>query len=123
MKKILVVVSNHNPNQWAVEQKEGWDDIVYFQFPNIPASATRDDVKKLVTEYIEKIEKALHNKQDVYFCIQGEYLFTILLINKLLDHFSIDKFIFPTTERCVVEIQKEDGSVEKISRFKFVRWR
>ena len=51
--------------------------------------------------------------------VQGEFTLCMFIFAYLPTRI----FIFPTTERVVEEKVKEDGTVEKVQRFRFVRWR
>jgi len=131
-KKILIVVSNHPPEKWEDEQRKGWDKIIYLPFPNIPPSLDREKVEEMAfTFFVNDILDAIVAEKSRYkysFCIQGDYLFSYCLYKNIEECLKKKKkcsplFVFPSTERKVEEKIKEDGSVEKISTFKFVRWR
>ncbi len=124
MKKLLVI-SNHAPEKWSESQKEGWDSIEYIPFPNIPAESTSAEVieqyaiplcGKIGEFYGECDEKGAEG----YVTIQGEFSLCKAIFDSL--HGEV-KFIFPTTERKVVEITNPDGSVTKTATFEFIRWR
>lgn len=125
MKKLLVI-SNHNPNSWSAEQKAGWDEIKYIPFPNIPPTKnTHDIINDEVTDICGKIGKFYAECDeegcDGYVNLQGEYSLCCYVYQSLAN--SEVNFTFPTTERVVEEVIKEDGSVEKKAIFKFVMWR
>lgn len=112
----LVNLSNHNSKNWSNAQKEGFDEIVDIQFPNINPNADENNVELLVNEYIEKIQATKIEN----IMLQGEFTFCFLLQNKLRTRC---KFYIPTTERKVVETIDVNGNATKTAIFEFVRWR
>lgn len=118
----LLVVSNHPPEKWEEAQKVGWDRIDYIPFPNIDPRADRVEINEIAEKLIEKIKKWLFkNYNHGKLCLQGEFTLCYIIFNKL--HTWNDIFVFPTTERVVEEKLLPDGSIEKVSKFRFVRWR
>ncbi|MEM4134328.1 MAG: hypothetical protein QXV73_03950 [Candidatus Micrarchaeia archaeon] len=115
----LLVISNHPPERWAEEQKEGWDRIDYIPFPQVPATASFEQVVEIATPLARAIGEWLSQNPDGKVCLQGEFTLCYILFRSIDDYI----FVFPTTERVVEERQKADGSTEKIATFKFVRWR
>jgi len=136
----LLVISNHPPANWPEEQRRGWDEIVYIPFPNVPPEMSREGVKELANQICQQIESVtggyfadahddgyifyspvFYGGEDWRICIQGEFT----LCAEVMSRFGNcpDRLVFPTTERVVEEVKKEDGSVEKRAIFKFVRWR
>ena len=115
MKKIekLLVISNHPPDKWSDDQKQGWDVIDYIPFPNITASLSKDAVIDLADDLICQIAQDF---PEHTVTIQGEYSLTCSVISRLSN--AGREPIFPTTERVVEE---KDGV--KTSTFKFVQWR
>jgi len=123
----LLVISNHPPEKWVDEQKRGWDEIKFIPFPNVPAEASREEVKEMGEKLLSEIcqltgwhisASGVDTPETEWrLSIQGESTLTFLV----LCHFRTKEelVIFPTTERVVEE---KEGGV-KISTFKFVRWR
>ena len=124
--KTLVVVSNHPVDKWDDTQLQGWDDISYIPHPIIPATMTGVEIDKLVIEVMDKIMLAidLTNVSNTYFCIQGDYSFVFRLWKEIEYSLCVndEQFVFPTTDRKVVETIK-DGVTVKETIFKFVQWR
>ena len=117
--KILCVVSNHPPDTWTDEQKQGWDDFIYVPFPEILPQFTREEVEETAEMFANAIFSNLF-----YYCIQGEYLFTFLLSLKLVQKgISPDRFVYPVSERKEKEEVLPDGTVKKTQYFKFIKWR
>ncbi|GIW60574.1 MAG: hypothetical protein KatS3mg087_1640 [Patescibacteria group bacterium] len=135
MKKLLVI-SNHPPEKWAQEQKTGWDEIVYYQFPQVDPAVNCAPVIEDLAGVIEQVtgwrvvdtwangeryapEKVfvMHAKSPWFVCIQGDFSVTAGVAQKFC--YAPNRLVFPTTERVVEE--KEDGT--KVSVFQFVTWR
>jgi|YNPMSStandDraft_1061717.scaffolds.fasta_scaffold58563_1 hypothetical protein len=121
MKKILINCSNHPSSRWDENQKFGWDKIVDIPLPYIPPEADMEQVKDVAKNIIREVEKICRDNKIERPCImvQGEFSLCSFLYQECQDWI----FFFPTTERLVEEIHKADGSVEKKSQFKFIRWR
>lgn len=130
--KVLVNCSNHPSERWSKEQRENWDCIIDVPFPDVPAYLDTNDRKyqEILIDTKCKIIKAFKNalvpeKTDFqkYLMLQGEFSLCYKLFQ--LKHIDFDGVIFvvPTTERVVEEVTKPDGTTEKRTLFKFVRWR
>jgi hypothetical protein len=115
----LLVISNHPPEKWEDEQKKGWDKIDYIPFPNVPASWDMKQVIDLATSLCEKIGEWLNENPDGKVCLQGDFSLCWVIYRSIDDLV----FVFPTTERVVEERKTEDGRIEKLYHFRFVRWR
>lgn len=113
--KKMLVITNHPIDKWESAQKAGWE-LTYFPFPNVDPHLNSNDIKLHVDLVIHKILNFVQKNTNAYVCLQGEFsvcyrVFTNPKMQKV-------KFIFPTTERVVVE----KGN-EKYSVFRFVQWR
>ena len=136
----LLVISNHPPVNWSENQKRGWEEIVYIPFPNVSPNATREEIRKLADKICKEIETITggyfadtHDDGYIFYspvfyggeewkiCIQGEYSLCAEIFSRFGN--CPDRLVFPTTERIVEEIVKENGTIEKKAIFKFVRWR
>ena len=121
MKRILIVCSNHDPKSWTNEQRNGWDEIYYIPFPNIPSQLTTKELRQLLLPTIVKLREFEiwnGNRYAIYFNIQGEFAATYLL-----QHALFRQLAFPTTERVVIEEEQADGTLKKTAIFKFIAWR
>ena len=121
MSKKLLVISNHEPSKWSEKQREGWDDIQYFPFPNVSpqkgvAEIITDEVSKICGEIGRFYSTCDEDGSEGFVTLQGEFTVCKYVFDAL--HGENVKFIFPTTERKVVE---KDGT--KTSIFEFVKWR
>lgn len=121
MSKKLLVISNHEPSKWSDGQREGWDDIQYYPFPNVSpqketAEIIADEVSKICGEIGRFYSTCDGDKSEGFVTLQGEFTVCFYVFKSLQDEDV--KFIFPTTERKVVE---KDGA--KTSIFEFVKWR
>jgi len=117
--KNLLVISNHTPEKWTEEQKRGWDRIDYIPFPNVPPSADMMEVINIATDLCEKIGQWIRENPEGKVCLQGDFSLCYIVYKSIDDPI----FVFPTTERVVEEKQTEDDRIEKLYRFRFVRWR
>ncbi|MEM2264684.1 MAG: hypothetical protein QXX03_05780 [Nitrososphaerota archaeon] len=124
MKKLLVI-SNHPPEKWEDEQKKGWDEIEFIPFPEIDPNASRNEVSEMARLFFLNIVKPrLDNDENLFVCLQGEFTFFFEFCYYLSEYpLYTKKFIFPTTQRVVEEQRNPDGSISKVYKFKFVRWR
>lgn len=126
MKKIkkLLVISNHPPEKWEDEQKKGWDETEFIPFPEIDPNASRLDVAEQARNFFVDVIRPRLDDENQFFCVQGEFTFFFELsqIVSLYPSYA-KKFVFPTTRRVVEEQRNPDGSISKVYKFKFVRWR
>ncbi len=125
MRKLLAI-TNHNPEKWSQEQKEGWNDIEFLPFPNIPPEI---DIDELIEKYTIPIcgeigkfyRKCEEEKAEGYVMLQGDFSLCKTVWDSL--HGEDVNWIFPTTKRMAVEEVQEDGTTRINHIFKFVRWR
>ena len=120
MKKTFVNHTNHFSAQWSPEQiaaAEIFGDIEDFPFPNIDANFDENQISELVEVNGKKI---LSLNPAAVLC-QGEYCYTYAMINFLRKNNVI--VIAAASERIVEERVTADGATQKISLFKFVRFR
>ena len=117
---MFINLSNHKSITWSKEQKEAaekWGEIMDYPFPNVLADADENDIaamsEKIVGELMEKNAKAV-------MC-QGEFTLSYSIIRKLKE-LGIP-VLAASSERVVEEQVLEDGTVERISKFRFVRFR
>ncbi len=125
-KNILINLSNHPSSKWSEEQKAGWDEIVDIEFPNISADYDEIQVSKIVDKYLDRLVQLIPEIKakgsDFNLMLQGEYTFCYMMFD-ILKFIESWNFWIPTTERIVIEEVKSDGSVDKKSIFRFVKWR
>lgn len=126
--KVLINHSNHPSIRWSKKQQEDWENIIDILFPEVPPCADTEEVLALVKENCGKIAQEIDiaqklNNSEVYVYIAGEYTYSYLMFDLLRKMYPNIKIAIPTTARMVLEKTKEDGSVEKVSVFEFVRWR
>lgn len=124
MKKLLVI-SNHPPENWEDKQKEGWDELNFIPFPEIDPLSPREAVAvEARLFFLNVVKPRLDYDKNLFICLQGEFTFFFefcLFLSKYPEY--INRFVFPTTRRVVEEQKNQDGSVSKVYKFKFVRWR
>ena len=120
MEKIFVNHTNHASDKWSPEQisaAEKYGEITDFPFPNIDANFDENQIAELVEVNGKKI---LAMNPAAVLC-QGEFSYTYAMINYLKGNNII--VITAASERAVDEVIIEDGSTQRISLFKFVRFR
>jgi len=120
---MLINLSNHPSEKWDSEQLEAakskYSSVIDLPFPYIDPNAEEKEVSELAGEYVEKclaILKFARNGGNAVH-IMGEANFCFTVVGKLLE--KRVKCVASTTERVVEDV--EGG--EKVSRFKFVRFR
>jgi hypothetical protein len=124
--KYLLVISNHAPEKWSEAQKQGWNKIEFYSFPNIPADISSAEViENFATPICQKIGEFYsmcdEEGAEGYVSIQGEFSLCKAVFDAL--HGEDIRWVFPTTERRVIETTNADGSTTKTSVFEFVQWR
>lgn len=124
-KKALLVISNHNPEEWSKEQRAGWEYIEYYPFPYVSANADEKEIIDLSIPVSSKIGEFYRfcddNGYRGYVNLQGEYTLCKVIYDALRDEDV--KFTFPSSERIVEEYVDENCNNIKKCIFKFVRWR
>ncbi len=117
---MIINLSNHPSATWDNYQKEAagkYGQIIDIEFPIIPAQIDEEEVENLANDYAEKVTK--YNPEAVM--VQGEYSFTYRLVNKLKE-FGIT-CISACSERMTTIEANPDGSCQKTSVFRFVKFR
>lgn len=118
--KKFINCSNHHSNMWNKEQRnaaEQWGEIVDYPFPNISANADEQEICECAEQIVGEIMKM---DVSAVMC-QGEYTLTYAITTRLLE--SGIPVLVACSERKTEEIILEDGSVQKQSIFRFVKFR
>lgn len=115
--KRLVNCSNHPSAGWSDEQKGGWDEIIDVPFPNVPPDGDGEDLFYESLSLAQTLVDSLNGEPGAVF-IAGE-MTTVFIVVTILQQSGI-RVISATTRRVAVE-NPETG--EKISQFRFSRWR
>lgn len=113
-------VSNHPSNKWSEAQKAAAlaltdGEIIDVPFPNVPPTASEEDVDKLADEITGKIGPG-HVAM-----VQGEFSLTFKATSKLKSRGVT--VVVATTERNSKETVQPDGTVKKETVFEFCRFR
>ena len=120
MSKIFLNHSNHASEKWSKEQIEAaevFGKVTDFPFPNIPPHLSSTEVREIVLKNLPKI---LNQSPAVVLC-QGEFNYTFAMVEELKKN-NIPA-VAATSERIVLTEIQEDGTTQKISTFRFVRFR
>lgn len=112
--------TNHPSSKWSEAQRaaaESFGSIIDLPFPSIDPSLDRDEVISTVEAQLIKIESLA---PKAVLC-QGEYTYTFAMVERL------KRLGIPTpaacSERVVEEVIAPDGSTQRVSTFRFVRFR
>ena len=132
MKKTLYVCMNHVLTDEQIEALKILmrGEIVIVQaseqvkrmFSNIPADWEAYQLRKLAKEICSEIEKA---NVDLVF-ITGHAWIVAFVYEQITRHYPLPYvpwMIDSVSERVSVDIPQPDGTIKKVSEFKFVRWR
>ena len=115
---MLLNLTNHPSTRWSKTQlkaaKKQFGSVQDMQFPNVPPSATYQDIQAMVENHVEKI-KTLPKPLTVH--LSGEFTFTFQMADRLRG-LGIS-CVASTSERNI--IIEEDGT--KTIRFEFVQFR
>jgi hypothetical protein len=122
--RLFVNLSNHPVAAWSKRQREaaqalGLGDPVELEggMPLVPPVADADEIRRLARDIADRAVK----EGACGAFVAGEFSLTYALVSTLQAR-GVRCFT-ATTERESVETVGEDGSVQQVSRFLFVRWR
>ena len=116
----FVNFTNHPSESWSEEQikaAEAYGEIIDLPFPNVDSEATEEDIEKLGSEFVEKIE----NLNPSAVLCQGEFTLCYFVIAQLQKRGIT--VLSACSKRMVKERLSLDGQKEKVSTFQFVRFR
>lgn len=117
---VFINLSNHPSDTWSKEQYDAaleYGEVVDVPFPQIEASSSEEEIENLVEVYYSKVMQ--YGSPTVM--VQGEFSFTYRMISKLKG--SGIKVLTSCADRIVKESRNVDGSTNRMSLFKFVRFR
>ncbi|MCR4611984.1 MAG: hypothetical protein K5644_08820 [Lachnospiraceae bacterium] len=117
---MFINLSNHPSDRWSKEQlvaAQKYGEIIDIAFPKIDANCSEEDVDKIVEDYYKKVLE--YDNPTVM--VQGEFTFTYRLVSKLKEKGL--NVLASCTQREVEIVDNPDGTVNKTSIFKFVRYR
>ncbi|MCK5796336.1 MAG: hypothetical protein KAI47_04080, partial [Deltaproteobacteria bacterium] len=120
----FINLSNHPLIAWSDDQREGAEALGFGEpidleggMPLVDPKATTEDIERLAHDLADK---ALRQGAQGAF-VAGEFTLTQALV-AILQSWSIHCYS-ATTEREAILEEKEDGSTERRSIFRFVAWR
>lgn len=117
---MFVNCSNHPSNIWSksqMEESRKWGEIKDYSFPYVAANTDEKEIERLAQQTIDKI---LEFHPDAVMC-QGEFTLTYAIV-KGLKTLGIE-VVSACSEREVTEKRTSDGGTEKISYFRFLKYR
>lgn len=124
---MLINCTNHPSEKWLEDQMTAavkeYKSVVDVPFPKLDASMDTREVFVEALAYREDILELLDKSQteENAVLVMGEFVFTYALV-RMLQEFKV-KCVVTTSDRVSKERVKEDGTIERISEFKFVRFR
>ena len=119
-KNLFINHTNHPSHLWCKEQREAacaYGEILDVPFPEVDPHAGTEDVRALAEKNMQQI---LALSPAAVLC-QGEYTYVYFMVTMLKSR-SIP-VLASSSERVSSEIRKEDGSHQKTSVFRFVKFR
>lgn len=117
---MFVNFSNHPSSLWGKEQLEAsreFGEIVDVPFPLIDASLDEDEITIMAAKYLERI---MASGPDCVMC-QGEFTLAYQVIRGLREKGV--KVVAACSERKSEEKRLEDGTTQRLTVFKFVKYR
>ena len=116
----MINLSNHPSDKWSEKQlvcASQYGDVIDLSFPSVDPYGTSQYIDDLVQEYFDKIMEF----HDPVVMLQGEYLFTYRLINKLKA--AGITVLASCSERRTIEYIDENGHTSRKSEFEFVNFK
>ena len=114
-KPVFINLTNHPSKYWGEQQKKeahNYGAIVDIPFPNVPAEATEDDIRRLCDATVKKV---MGYSPEAVLC-QGEFTLAFQIINTLLEQ------DVTVVAACSERVVKENGN-RKESYFYFKKFR
>jgi hypothetical protein len=124
MKSIFINLSNHPSSGWGREQLAAAQQIGVVKdlpFPAVDPEIDETEICRLAEDYYKKIEDLSRDFDKVTVLLEGEYTFTYALTS-LLKSNGID-VISACSRREVIETMDSKGDYERMSKFRFIRFR
>ena len=121
---MLVNFSNHRIENWGVEQlatAKSFGEIIDLPFPNVDPTGDRTYIASLADECVERIMSIIANPDSDVVHIMGELNLVYNVVNKLKSKGV--RCVASTTERKVEEKASSNGEIQKITTFKFCKFR
>lgn len=123
---MLINLSNHPSNNWGSGQRNAaaaYGKILDLKFPLIQADDTSEDIDDLVSKKMKEVLRLLSASDDKNHAVmvEGEFVFTYRMVNALKE--KQIRALAAVTQRIVKEEKQSDGSIRKISEFRFEGFR
>ena len=117
---MLVNLSNHSSRTWNADQLSAaaeYGEVVDFPFPDVPAAADEE----WVSETADSLCREIAEKQPAAVLVQGEMSLAFAVVSRLMKRGIT--VVCATSERRCDTVLVPDGSVERRSVFRVVRFR
>ena len=133
---MFVNFSNHNSSKWSEDQynaaiKDGI--VVDVPFPEVEAYESDKYIMELAEEYLIKLVYGPWDTKDKFtqgltlkpttILVQGEFTLAFTVIRLLQKNYPNIRVVAACSERVVQEVQLPDDTTQKVSTFKFIRFR
>ena len=121
MEYVLVNHTNHPASTWPSAQRraaaECYSRVVDLPAPLLASDCSEEELDEMARCQVEKI---LAMQPTAVLC-QGEYCYTYAVVSRLRQ--AGVTVLAACSERVVEESREEDGSIRRVSRFVFSRFR
>lgn len=117
---MFINLSNHPSTKWSDKQLQSakkYGEIMDVPFPEVDPHGSSEDIDELVQNYFAKIMEY----DNPVIMLQGEYLFTYRLVNKLKE--AGLTVLAGCSDRRTVEYVDENGFTDRRSEFEFVEFK
>ena len=117
---MFINLSNHSHHTWNAEQLAAaaeYGEVCDLQFPEVPAAAD----EAWVCETADTLYRDISERQPAAVLVQGEMSLAFAVVSRLLKNGIT--VVCATSERRCDTVLVSDGSVERRSVFRFVRFR
>ena len=114
---MFINLSNHASDKWSeiqIKKAMEYGEIIDIPFPKVDPYRDSEYIDELVETYYEKIREF----DTPVVMLQGEYLFTYRLVNKLKA--AGIKVLAGCSERRTIEYVDDNGFTARKSEFEFV---
>lgn len=131
---MFVNSSNHPSAKWSKEQTDAalalGHEIVDVPFPNVPPTATCEDVRRIAEQQVEAIlDLAPDLARPLVILVQGEMTLTFSVVTMLKNRETLStvnrtiRCVAACSDRRTVEVTQPDGTTKKESIFAFTGFR
>ena len=117
---MIINLSNHPSTGWQEKQRraaQAWGEIVDLPFPPLGAEITEEEMQQTARDLLARIRGM---KPDAVV-VMGEFSLVFMLVDALLEDGI--PVLTAASGRNTAEKKEADGTIMKVARFDFVRFR